>query len=124
MITYDEYFKGLLNQILDSHQNLTTLQDKPDDLDTINKEILKIMAVFQAVTNRVRGSKNPRTSHKDLATMAETYINTYSFEHEIRMISTLYSGDINRIRNIRYKILESFEDMKLVDKLKYIAEDL
>ena len=38
----DEYLKGILGQILVSHKILTELNDGPDDLDTIKKELSKI----------------------------------------------------------------------------------
>ena len=124
MVTYDEYFKDILNQILNSHQKLSELEDKPGDLDVINKEIIKIMALFQIIVNKVESSKSPRLSHQELATIAEKYIDTYSFEHEIKMMTPLYEEDTNRIHNIRFKILESFEDRKLINKINYIIEDL
>ncbi len=124
MVTYDEYFRDVLGRVLDSHQRLSELEDRPGDLPIINKEIARITALFQAIVNRVEDSKSPRASHKELAAAAEDYINTYSFEHEIRMMSPLYSEDANRIHNIRLKILESFVDRRLVNKIRHIMEDL
>jgi hypothetical protein len=37
-------------------------------------------------------------------------------------MTALYSEDENRLKNIRLKILESFEDSKLIDKIEYILE--
>ena len=124
MVTYDEYFMDILNQILDSHRRLSELEDKPGDLPTINKEIIRITALLQAIVSRVEGSGSPRPSHRELAAAAKSYVDTYSFEHEIRMMSPLYSEDTNRIHNIRLKILESFTDRKLISRMRHIMEDL
>jgi len=124
MVTYDEYFKDILKQVLDSHQRLSGLEDKPGDLDVISKEIVKIMALFQIIVSKIEGSNSSRPSHEELASVAEKYIDTYSFEHEIRRMTPLYSEDTNRIHNIRFKILESFADGKLINKINHIIEDL
>ena len=39
-------------------------------------------------------------------------------------MSTLYSEDSNRLKNMRLKILESLEDKKLMDNIEYIIEKL
>ena len=123
-VTYDEYFRDILNQILASHRKISELEDRPGDLAVINKEIIRITALFRAITSRVGGSKNPRPGHVELSTLAEDYVETYSFEHEIRMMAPAYSGDTHRIRNIRLKILESFEERKLVGRIGHIMGDL
>ena len=124
MVTYDEYFRDVLTQILDSHEVLSNLEDHLGDLEIIHREILKITALFQTIIHRVESSKNPRSTHTELASIAEKYIKTYSFEREIEIMMPLYSQDTNRIHNIRFKILESFDDRKLVSKIKHLMEDL
>jgi len=39
LVTIDEYLKGILEQILVSYKILTELNDGPDDLDVIKKEL-------------------------------------------------------------------------------------
>lgn len=124
MVTYDEYFGDILNRILESHRTISELEDRPGDLTIINREIARIMALFGTIASRVGTEKNPQPAHEELAEIAGRYVETYSFEHEIRMLGPIYSEDPHRIRNIRYKILESFEERKLVDRIKYIVEDL
>lgn len=124
MVTYDEYFCDILNQILGSYDTLTGLKDRPGDLDTIKKEILRIMALFRVISRRVAESKNPSSNYRDLAAVAEGYVETYSFDHEITMIQTIYADDVNRIRNIRLKILESLDRRKIPNRIKYILEEL
>ncbi len=41
MISFDEYIKGVLKQVLDSYQILLELKDKPDDLKIIKNECIK-----------------------------------------------------------------------------------
>jgi len=47
MVSFDEYVKGILKQVLDSYQILLELEDKPGDLKIIKNELLKIMAFFE-----------------------------------------------------------------------------
>ena len=44
MVTYNEYLKSILDQIIRISYNLTSnVTDKPGDLDIIKKELLKLM---------------------------------------------------------------------------------
>lgn len=124
MVTYDEYFRDVLGQILDSRRRLESLQDGPGDLETVRREAARVAALFRSVASRAGESKSPRPAHRELAAVAERYAETYSFEHEIGTIAELYSGDAGRIRNIRLKVLESLEDGGLANRIKYIIEDL
>ena len=123
MVTYDQYFTDILTQILNSYDVLSELQDKPGDLKVINKEVLKTAALFQVIVNKVEASKNPRPTHTELAGISNKYLETYSFDREIAIMEPLYSEDTNRIHNIRFKVLESFNDKKLISKIKYILEE-
>ena len=53
----DEYLKGVLGQILDSYKILAELNDNPNDLDIIKKEIAKIRGLLQVINNKLN-SKN------------------------------------------------------------------
>lgn len=124
MVTYDEYFRDILGHILDSYDTLQALPDRPGDLETINKEILKISALFQAIVNKADGAKSPGRRHDELVLIAQRYLDTYSFDREIAIMAPLYWEDTNRIHNIRAKILESLHDKKLLSKIRWIIEDL
>lgn len=124
MVTYNKYFEDILHQILSAYETLQKLDDKPGDLDIINKQILKITALFQVIINKVRNETNPSSSHVELAVIATKYLDTYSFDREIAIMAPLYSEDTNRIHNIRFKIIESFIDTKLVSKINEVMEDL
>ena len=59
VISYNEYLKKILSQILDSYNILRRIQDKPGDLDNINKEMLKINGFIKVVTNNIDEKKIP-----------------------------------------------------------------
>jgi len=53
----DEYLKGILEQILASYKILTELNDGPDDLDAIKKELSKIRGLLQVMSSKLGGKK-------------------------------------------------------------------
>jgi len=120
MVTYYEYIKNILEKFTVSYRTLQELEDKPGDLEIIKKEISKINGFFQILVNKIRISKIESSDFLDLKSKLESYLNNYSFEREIETISALYSDDKNRLKNIRLKILESFDDRKLKEKVEYI----
>jgi hypothetical protein len=122
MITYYEYLKNILEKILVSHNTLLRLEDKSGDLEIIKKEIFKIIGFFQVLVNKIGTEKFESNEFLDLKSKLEYYLNNYSFDKEIQTMTELYSEDENRLKNIRLKILESFEDSKLRDKIEYILE--
>lgn len=120
MVTYYEYIKNILEKFTVSYRTLQELEDKPGDLEIIKKEISKINGFFQVLVNKIRIAKIESSDFLDLKSKLESYLNNYSFEREIETISALYSDDKNRLKNIRLKILESFDDRKLKEKVEYI----
>lgn len=123
MVTY-EYLKSVLEKIIVTHNTLAKLEDKPGDLVIIKKEILKINGFFQVLVNNIDAEKFQSTDFLDLKSKFEYYLKNYSFEKEIETMAILYSEDSNRLKNMRLKILESLEDKKLIDNIKYIIEKL
>ena len=57
MNSFHEYLKGILQQILDSYQILSELNDKPEDLQTINQEFSKIKGFLQVIKNKLSEKK-------------------------------------------------------------------
>ena len=49
---------------------------------------------------------------------------TFDFEREIEIMAQLYSEDSDRLKNMRYKILESFQEKKLNEKINDIIRQL
>jgi hypothetical protein len=124
MVSYDKYLKSILEKIIVAHNTLIHLEDTPGDLEIIKKEILKINGFFHVLINKF-GSENFHSSDLlDLKSKLEYYLKNYSFEKEIETMASLYSNDSGRLKNIRFKILESLADKKLMDNIEYILEKL
>ena len=62
MIDFNEYLKGILQQILASYKILTELNDNPSDLHTMKQEISKIIGLSLVVKNKLEGKKNQSDS--------------------------------------------------------------
>lgn len=123
-MTYNEYLKGILEKIIESHAVLTRLNDKPGDLDIIRLELLKIKGFLQVVSNKLDAAKYPSTDVKRLQSKAQSYLDTYYFEKEIENLSSLYADDSNRLKNLRLMILESLNDRKLIENINELVEEL
>lgn len=124
MVTWNEYLKGIFEKILQSHNVLLNLRDKPGDLTLIEKELLKITGFFNVVIRKLDSENFQSKNLSELKSKLSEYLDTYYFEKEIETMTPLYSDDSNRIRNIRLKILESFDEKKLMDRIQTILDEL
>ena len=116
----DEYLKGILGQILASYKILTELNDGPDDLDTIKKELSKIRGLLQVICSKL-GEKKYQSDHLVVLYKLSTYyIDTYDFTREIEILAQVYFNDSNRLKNLRLLIIDSLNDKKLIEKLQAI----
>jgi len=116
----DEYLKGILGQILASYKILTELNDGPDDLDTIKKELSKIRVLLQGICSKL-GEKKYQSDHLvALYKLSTYYIDTYDFTREIENLAPVYFNDSNRLKNLRLLIIDSLNDKKLIEKLQAI----
>jgi hypothetical protein len=122
MVTYYDYLKGILKKIQISYVILEKLEDKPGDLETIKKEILKINGFFHVFISKTNNESNQLSDFSDLKSKFEHYLDTYSFEKEIETMAPLYANDSNRLKNIRLKIIESLYDKKLMDDIEYMLD--
>jgi len=118
MTTWNEYLKGVFEKILQSYYIISQLNDKPGDLATVEKELLKITGFFHVVVRKLDSENFQSKTLSELKSKLHEYLDTYYFEEEIKTMAMLYSDDTNRIHNIRLKILESFDDKKLMDKIQ------
>lgn len=118
MTTWNEYLKGVFEKILQSYHIISKLNDKPGDLVTVEKELLKITGFFHVVVRKLDSENFQSKTLSELKSKLHEYLDTYYFEEEIKTMAMLYSDDTNRIHNIRLKILESFDDKKLMDKIQ------
>ncbi len=124
MTSFDDYLRGILEQILESNQILNDLQDKLGDLEIIKKEISKINGLITVVINKLEASDNSSDDFVSLLSAGKSYLENYDFTREIETMSKLYSNDSNRLKNIRYTILDSLRDKKLMEKIETISRKL
>ena len=95
MADIDDYLKGILSQILASHKILTELEDKPDDLGIIKKELSKIRGLLQVIHNKLDEKKYQTDRLVTLSKLSGYYIDTYDFTREIEILSQGYFNDPN-----------------------------
>jgi len=124
MVTYVEYLKNILNHIVDSYDVLEAIEDKPGDLKKIEKEMLKINGFIRVISNKIEIEKIPLADFKIIKKKFAEYLVTYSFEKEIETMAPLYSNDVNRIKNMRLKILESLKNNNMMNSIKELLESL
>ena len=121
MVTYNEHLEKILIQVVDSYNVLKEINDKPGDLDNIKKEMLKING-FLRVVLKMDTEKIQSLEFKPIRSKFQHYLDTYYFEKEIQTMSTLYSNDVSRLKNMRLKILEALEDKKMMAGIQGLIE--
>ena len=124
MTDFDEYLKGILQQILDSFTKLTELNDNPNDLQIMKKELSKIIGLFIVIKNKLEEKKNQSDSFVILYKLTSYYIETYDFSREIDMLAQVYYKDSDRLKNLRLMIIDSLNDKKLIENLQMILMKL
>ena len=124
LIDFNEYFKGILHQILASYKILTELNDNPSDLYTMKQEISKIIGLFLVIKNKLEGKKNQSDSFVTIYKLSSYYIETYDFSREIDILAQIYYKDSNRLKNLRLLIIDSLNDKHLIEKLQKILNEL
>ena len=124
MTDIDEYLKGILGQILGSYKLLTELNDEPNDLEIIKKELSKIRGLLQVLRSKL-GEKKHQSDHLvTLYKLSIYYIDTYDFTREIEILGQVYYKDSDRLKNLRLLIIDSLNDKKLIEKLQAILNRL
>ncbi len=124
MTNIDEYLKGVLEQILTSYKILTELNDNPNDLETINKELAKIRGLLQVIHNKLSEKKYQSDHLVTLYKLSGYYIDTYDFGREIKILAEVYYKDSNRLKNLRMLIINSLNDKELIEKFQIVLIDL
>ena len=120
MANIDEYLKGILRQILASHKILSELNDEPNDLEIIKKELSKIRGLLQVIHNKLDEKKYQTDHLVTLYKLSGYYIDTYDFTREIEVLAQVYFNDSNRLKNLRLTIINSLNDKKMIEKLHSI----
>ena len=124
MVTIDEYLKEILGQILASYKTLTELNDNPNDLEIIKKELSKINGLLQVMRSKLDGKKYQTDHLVALYKLAVYYIDTYDFTREIEILGQVYYKDSDRLKNLRLLIIDSLNDKKLIEKLQTMLIEL
>ena len=124
MVTYNEYLKNILRQILDSYNMLKGIEDKKEDLNNIKKEMLKINGFFKVVLKKIDSDKITSSNFRVIKSKFQHYLDNYYFEKEIETMASLYSNDLSRVKNKRLKILEALEDRKMMEEIKELIEKI
>ena len=124
MISNNDYVKKVLKQILDSHIIIQNLKDQTGDLPVIKKELLKINGFFKVLIKKLGTVDFQSRDLLELKSKVKNYVENYYFVQEIDTMSSLYSSDQDRVRSMRLKILEAFEDRRLIDTMTELMEKL
>ena len=124
MVTYNEYLKNILKQILDSYNMLKEIEDKKEDLNNIKKEMLKINGFLKVVLKKLDGDKITSSNFRIIKSKFQHYLENYYFEKEIETMAPLYSNDLSRVKNMRLKILEALENRKMMEEIKELIEKI
>jgi hypothetical protein len=124
LVTIDEYLKEILGQILASYKTLTELNDNPNDLEIIKKELSKISGLLQVMRSKLDGKKYQTDHLVALYKLAVYYIDTYDFTREIEILGQVYYEDSDRLKNLRLLIIDSLNDKKLIEKLQTMLIEL
>jgi len=124
VVTYNEYLKNILEQIVDSYNTLREINDKKEDLEFIKIEMLKINGFIKVVLRKIDSDKITSSNFKIIQSKFQHYLDNYYFEKEIETMAPLYSDDLSRVKNMRLKILEALEDRKLMDKVVELIEKI
>ena len=124
MVTIDEYLKEILGQILASYKTLTELNDNPNDLEIIKKELSKISGLLQVMRSKLDGKKYQTDHLVVLYKLATYYIDTYDFTREIEILAQIYYKDSSRLKNLRLLIINSLNDKRLIEKFQTILNEL
>ena len=113
----NEYFKGILNQILDSYAIIENLGDSPNDLYVLQIEISKIMGLFKIIFRKLSKTDGFPQEVSGLHKIIGDYLENYDFSREIDLLLKTFSEDQSRVKNIRMSISKSLNDKELIEKI-------
>jgi len=124
VVTYNEYLKNILKQILDSYKMLKEIEDKEEDLNNIKREMLKINGFLKVVSKKIDADKITSSNFRIVKSKFQNYLDNYYFEKEIETMAPLYSNDLSRVKNMRLKILEALENRKMMEDVEELIEKI
>ena len=116
----DVYLIGILGQVLDSYKILVDIDDNPNGLDIMKKEISKIRGLLQVINNKLNSKKYQSDHLVTLRKLSMYYIETYDYSREVEYLAQIYDEDPNRIKNLRILIINSLNDKRMIEKFQTI----
>ena len=120
----NEYFKGILNQILDSYAIIENLGDSPNDLYVLQIEISKNMGLFKIIFRKLGKTDGFPQEVSGLHKIIGDYLENYDFSREIDLLLKTFSEDQSRVKNIRISISKSLNDKELIEKIYNTSKKL
>ena len=120
----NEYFKGNLNQILDSYAIIENLDNTPNDLHVLQIEVAKIMGLFKIISRKLDKTSELPQDFSKLHKIVEEYLVNYDFSREIELLLKTFSEDQSRVKNIRLSVSKSLNDKELIEKIYSLSKKL
>ena len=120
----NEYFKGILNQILDSYAIIENLDNSPNDLHVLQIEVSKMMGLFKIISRKLNKNNDLPQEFSKLHKIVEEYLENYDFSREIDLLLKTFSEDQSRVKNIRMSISKSLNDKELIEKFYNMSKKL
>ena len=120
----NEYFKGILNQILDSYAIIENLDNTPNDLHVLQIEVAKIMGLFKIISRKLDKTSELPQDFSKLHKVVEEYLVNYDFSREIELLLKTFSEDQSRVKNIRLSVSKSLNDKELIEKIYSLSKKL
>jgi len=120
----NEYFKGILNQILDSYAIIENLDNTPNDLHVLQIEVAKIMGLFKIISRKLDKTSELPQDFSKLHKIVEEYLINYDFSREIELLLKTFSEDQSRVKNIRLSVSKSLNDKELIEKIYSLSKKL
>ena len=120
----NEYFKGILNQILDSYAIIENLDNTPNDLHVLQIEVAKIMGLFKIISRKLDKTSELPQDFSKLHKIVEEYLVNYDFSREIELLLKTFSEDQSRVKNIRLSVSKALNDKELIEKIYSLSKKL
>ena len=120
----NEYFKGILNQILDSYAIIENLDNTPNDLHVLQIEVAKIMGLFKIISRKLDKTNDLPQDFSKLHKIVVEYLVNYDFSREIELLLKTFSEDQSRVKNIRLSVSKSLNDKELIEKIYSLSKKL
>ena len=79
---------------------------------------MRINGFFKVIIKKIESSQIQSDTYVKLLKQTKRFLSNYEFEREIETMSTLYSDDPNRLKNIRLKIIESLQNNELMETIE------